>query len=62
LTLIQASTLLGVTATTLRQQIRNGKLRAAKRGRDWWVTPTEVVRYRRESLGKRVRSSGPDED
>jgi excisionase family DNA binding protein len=49
MTLIEAAALLGVTAATLRQQIRNGKLRARKVGRDWHVTPREVERYRRES-------------
>jgi excisionase family DNA binding protein len=49
MTLIQAAALLGVTAATLRQQIANQKLRATKRGRDWWVTRREVERYGREN-------------
>ena len=49
LTLAEAARLLGVAASTLRVQIRNGKLRATKIGRDWTVTPKEVERYRRES-------------
>jgi len=49
MTLIEAAAILGVTAATLRQQIANGKLRATKRGRDWWVTSREVERYRQES-------------
>ena len=49
MTLIEAADILGVTAATLRQQIANGKLRATKRGRDWWVTKPEVARYQRES-------------
>ena len=52
MTLPEAAALLGVTAATLRQQIANGRLRAAKRGRDWWVARQEVERYRAESLGK----------
>ena len=48
MTLTEAATILGVTPDTLRQQIANGKLRAVKRGRDWWVTKGEVVRYERE--------------
>jgi len=51
MTLIEAAALLGVTAATLRQQIANGRLRATKRGRDWWVTSREVDRYGRESRG-----------
>jgi excisionase family DNA binding protein len=49
MTLREAAALLGVTAATLRQQIAHGKLRATKRGRDWWVTAREVERYRWES-------------
>jgi excisionase family DNA binding protein len=48
-TLTEAAAFLGVTAATLRQQIANGKLRATKRGRDWWVTRREVDRYHREN-------------
>lgn len=49
MTLTEAAALLGVTAATLRQQIARGKLRATKRGRDWWVTAKEVNRYRAQS-------------
>jgi len=49
MTLLEAAAILGVTAATLRQQIANGKLRATKRGRDWWVTRREVERYRAQS-------------
>jgi excisionase family DNA binding protein len=49
MTLVEAAALLGVTAATLRQQIANGKLRAVKRGRDWWVTRREVDRYQRDN-------------
>ena len=48
MTLAEAASLLGITAATLRQQIANGKLKARKIGRDWWVTPKEVERYARE--------------
>lgn len=49
MTLSEAAAILGLTAATLRQQIANGKLRAVKRGRDWWVTKGEVERYRQEN-------------
>lgn len=49
MTLREAAASLGVTPDTLRQQIANGKLRATKRGRDWWVTRREVQRYGREN-------------
>lgn len=54
MTLVEAAAELHVTAATLRQQIANGKLKARKVGRDWAVTPREVERYRRESLGHRA--------
>ena len=52
MTLNEAAALLGVTPATLRQQIAHKRLHATKRGRDWWVTPREVERYRAASLGK----------
>jgi excisionase family DNA binding protein len=53
-TLTEAAALLGVTADTLRQQVARGRLKARKLGPIWTVTPSEVERYRRESLGKRA--------
>lgn len=55
----EAAEQLGRDPETLRIQIAKGKLRAEKRGRDWWVTPGEVERYRRESLGKPGRRVKP---
>lgn len=52
MTLIEAAAALGLSRETLRVQIRKGKLRAEKRGRDWFVTAREVERYRRDSLGR----------
>jgi excisionase family DNA binding protein len=54
-TLNDAAASLGVTAATLRQAIARGAMRAEKHGRDWWVTPAEVERYRAENL----RRHGP---
>ena len=54
MTLIEAAAILGVTAATLRQQIAAGRLRATKRGRDWWVTRGEVARY---DATRRVRTA-----
>ncbi len=48
MTLKEAAELLGLSPTTLRVQIKNGALKAKKIGRDWWVTPKEVERYREE--------------
>lgn len=48
-TLTEAAALLGVTPDNLRGAIRRGSLRASKHGRDWWVEPAEVERYRTEN-------------
>jgi excisionase family DNA binding protein len=49
LTLREAAESLGVSPITLRLQVRNGKLAAEKRGRDWFVSQREVERYRVEN-------------
>ena len=46
MTLAEAAVILGVTAQTLKIQAQRGRLRATKHGRDWWVTPSEVERYK----------------
>jgi len=55
LTLREAAAKLGITADTLRAQIRKGRLRATKLGRDWVVEADEVARYERTSLGRHGR-------
>lgn len=55
MTLRTAGERLAITPDTLRAQIRRGRLRATKLGRDWLVEDGEVARYERESLGKRGR-------
>jgi excisionase family DNA binding protein len=49
MTVPEASKELGVAASTLRHQIRLGKLEARKVGRGWFVTSEEVARYGREN-------------
>jgi hypothetical protein len=49
MTLIEAGRLLDLSPITLRLQVRNGKLAAEKRGRDWFVSQREVERYRAEN-------------
>lgn len=46
LTLAEAAAALDVAASTLRVQIRNGKLKGRKVGTVWTLTPREVERYR----------------
>lgn len=55
MTLNEAAAALNLSAATLRVQVNRGKLRARKIGPVWTVTPGEVERYRRESLGKRAQ-------
>lgn len=52
MTLTEAAVRLGRSPSTLRVQIRKGKFRAKKVGRDWMVTSREVERYRAASLGR----------
>lgn len=49
MTLKQAAALLGVTPDNLRGAIKRGSLKSEKHGRDWWVSPKEVERYRTEN-------------
>jgi excisionase family DNA binding protein len=48
-TVPEAARALGVAPSTLRHQIKNGKLAATKVGRDWWIASVEVARYAREN-------------
>lgn len=55
MTINDAAKLLGLAPSTLRDAIRKGTMRAEKHGRDHWIVPAEVERYRRERQGKRGR-------
>jgi excisionase family DNA binding protein len=48
ITLAEAAVELDVDASTLRHQIRKGRLKAEKRGASWWITRRELERYRAE--------------
>jgi excisionase family DNA binding protein len=52
MTLTEAAAELGLEPSTLRHQIRNGRIRARKVGPVWTVTPAELAHYRAEHLGK----------
>lgn len=52
LTLAQAAALLGLSPSTLRNQVKAGRLRARMVGKTWTVTEREVERYRTASLGR----------
>ena len=47
MTIPEAAKSLGLAPSTLRHQIANKKLRARRMGRNWYVTPEEVERYRK---------------
>ena len=52
MTIPEAAAALGLSPITLRRQIGLGSLHAIRHGRDWWVTPAEIERYRAVSLGR----------
>ncbi len=55
LSLIEAADVLGTSPDNLRAAIKRGSLVAEKHGRDWWVDPQEVERYRLEHRRKPCR-------
>lgn len=52
MTITEAAQALGVTPSTLRNQIAKKKLRAEQIGKFWVLRPAEVERYRSEHLGQ----------
>lgn len=52
ITLAEAGELLDRSASTLRHQVKAGRLRARLIGKTWITTRAEVERYRAESLGQ----------
>jgi excisionase family DNA binding protein len=52
MTLRQAAALLGLAPSTLRLQVKRGRLGARRFGRDWLTTPEDVETYRAEHLGR----------
>ena len=60
MTLVEMAQSLGLKDTApLRRLCEAGRLRAEKKGRDWFVPLAEVERYRKERLGKRGRPPQP---
>lgn len=55
MTVNEAASALGVTPSTVRNQIENGVIAATKVGRDWSITEEAVEEYRRDHRGKRSR-------
>ena len=48
MTTTEAAASLNVTRAWLWRLIKRGTIKAEMRGRDWWIEPEEVERYRRE--------------
>jgi excisionase family DNA binding protein len=55
MTVNEVAALTGTVPQNIRKQIARGKLRAIKRGRDWFVDPDEAHRYAREQ-GRKART------
>jgi len=55
LTLAEAANRLALSPSTLRGQVKNGRIDARLAGKTYLVTPEEVERYRRESRGRAGR-------
>lgn len=48
MTTTEATAALGVTRAWLWRLIKDGRIAAEMRGRDWWIEAAEVERYRQE--------------
>ena len=61
MTLREAAERCGLSPTTLRVLIRNGRLNAVKRGRDWFTTVAYLEAYlaSRNNRGSYRRKTGP---
>lgn len=59
LTVLEAAERLGVTRRTIYTQIERGRIKARRAGGTWLLSPAEVERYRRESLGHHDNQKKP---
>ena len=48
MTTTEAAAALNVSRAWVWRLIKSGTITAEMRGRDWWIEPAEVERYRRE--------------
>ena len=48
MTTAQAAAALNVSRAWVWRLIKRGDITAEMRGRDWWIEPDEIERYRRE--------------
>jgi excisionase family DNA binding protein len=59
-TLVEASEIVGLSANTLRAQIKNGVIPARLVGKTYVVRPKDLDRYVRDHKGKRGRPRKKD--
>jgi excisionase family DNA binding protein len=52
MTIAEAASKLGLAPATLTAQVRRGRIRATRFGRQWDISPAAVEAYRRDYLGK----------
>lgn len=52
LTIVEAAERIGVSASTIRNQIKNGVIHARQSGKIYLVRVSEIERYRRENKGR----------
>ena len=57
LTLVEAASQLGLSASTLRHQVQLGRMHACLFGKTYVITDQELERYRADSLGRPGRPS-----
>lgn len=54
-TTADAARILGLDGSTIRWQIGHGRMSAKKIGRDWLLTPAEILRYGKTQRRKKCK-------
>jgi excisionase family DNA binding protein len=57
----EAARLSGYHVNYLRQIIRQGKIKAEKKGRDWWVNQDSLMEYLNEAQTIQDKRHGPQQ-
>lgn len=57
MTTIEAAARLGVSTARIRRLILDGRIKAVKRGREWWVTEGAVRGFERRRPGRKRKSA-----
>ena len=53
----EAAEFLGISKDSVKKYCQLGAIEAIKMGRSWFISKSEVRRYKKESLGKKGRPS-----